>query len=284
MDYGTIGLALALLSSATTASAHALLKAGKDKLALRALIGAVGTIALGPFCLFVPVPTRDLLPWLAAANVLHTSYQLVLIRAYAASDFSVAYPLARGIVPIATATTGMVLLGDRLNLGTIAGIILTSLGILMIGIGRTVPVRALAAAITAGLLTAAYTVVDASAVRLAPVAMTFIAWFFLLDGLIILAIVAVVRRGRVICSLCAEGRHGLWAGIASLVSFGSALLALRLAAVGVVSALRETSVAFAIVIATVVLRERIDRRRTAALVTIAAGTVLILATIDRSSL
>ena len=52
-----VGVLLALLSSITTALAHALLKAGKDKLAVRALIGAVGTSALFPFCLFVPLPT-----------------------------------------------------------------------------------------------------------------------------------------------------------------------------------------------------------------------------------
>ena len=77
-----IGILLALLSSVTTALAHALLKAGKDKLAVRALIGAVGSFALLPFCFFVPLPTLPMLPWLGTASVLHTSYQLVLIRSY----------------------------------------------------------------------------------------------------------------------------------------------------------------------------------------------------------
>src|SRR3546814_18749741 len=80
----------------TTATAHALLKAGKDKLAVRALIGAVGTLALLPFSFFVPLPTLTMLPWLAIACVLHTSYQFVLIRAYESNDFAVAYPVARG--------------------------------------------------------------------------------------------------------------------------------------------------------------------------------------------
>jgi hypothetical protein len=49
-----------------TSSAHALLKAGKDKLAVRALIGAVGTIALAPICFFVPLPTSEMISCLSA--------------------------------------------------------------------------------------------------------------------------------------------------------------------------------------------------------------------------
>lgn len=66
------------------------------------------------------------------------------------------------------------------------------------------------------------------------------------------------------------------AGLTSLVSFGSALFALRLAPVGIVSALRETSVVFATLIAAFVLRENVDRRRVAATVVIVIGAIIIL--------
>lgn len=281
MDQVTVGIVLALLSSLTTASAHALLKAGRDKLAVRAVVGGVGMVAAAPACLLVALPTAELLPWLLAASALHTTYQLVLIRAYEASDFAVAYPVARGIAPVATATLGMALLGDRITGGAIAGIALVSAGILTIAGGGTIAGRGLAAAATAGLLTTAYTIVDAHAIRLAPAAMTFVAWFFLLDGIIMIPIFAVLRRGRAGALLRAEGRQGVMAGLASLVSFGSALIALRLAPVGIVSALRETSVVFGMLIAGLVLRERVDRRRVGATVVIAAGAILILVTAVR---
>lgn len=278
MDYTVIGIALAFVSSLTTASAHALLKAGKDKLAVRALIGAVGTIALAPICFLVPFPTNSLIPWLLAASALHTTYQLVLIRAYEASDFAVAYPIARGIAPIATAILGTALLGDQITAGTIVGVGLVSAGILTIAIGRMILTSGLIAAGIAGLLTTTYTIVDAHAIRMSPSAMTFVAWFFLLDGIIMFPIFATLRRGRVIALLRSEGRQGFVAGVTSLVSFGAALIALRLAPVGIVSALRETSVVFGMMIAAFFLRESVDRRRAGAAIVIALGAILIVAT------
>lgn len=284
MTYTGIGFLLALLSSVTTALAHALLKAGKDKLAVRALIGAVGTFVLLPFCFFVPLPTLPMLPWLATASVLHTSYQLLLIRAYEANDFAVAYPVARGVAPIATAILGVALLGDRITVAGLLGIGLVSGGILLIAVGRSIALAGLIAASLAGLLTTAYTVVDAHAIRLAPVAMTFVAWFFLLDGIIMFPIFAFARRGRVISLLRSEGRQGLMAGFTSLISFGAALFALLFAPVGIVAALRETSVVFGMLIAALALREHVDRRRAAGAVVITAGAILILATAPSSTI
>lgn len=278
MDNTAIGIALALVSSLTTASAHALLKAGKDKLAIRALIGAVGAVALAPICFLVPFPTNRLVPWLLAANVLHTTYQLVLIRSYQSSDFALAYPIARGISPIATALLGIALLGDQITAGTIIGVGLVSVGILTVALGRTITAGGLIAASISGLLTTTYTIVDAHAIRIAPSAMTFVAWFFLLDGIMMFPIFATLRRKQVIPLLRSEGRQGLMAGVTSLLSFGSALIALRLAPVGIVSAVRETSVVFGMLIAAFFLRESVDRRRAGAAVVIALGAIIIVAT------
>ena len=276
MEYSSLGVSLALLSSITTASAHALLKAGKDKLAVRAVIGAIGSITLAPVCLLVPLPAPIMLPWLGAASVLHTSYQLVLIRAYGANDFAVAYPVARGIAPIATALLGVGLLGDHVTALGLAGVGLVSAGILLIALGRSIAFAGLVAAGIAGLLTTTYTVVDAHAIRLAPVALTFVAWFFLLDGLIMFPIFLVSRKGRIGSLLRSEGRQGILAGLTSLISFGAALFALRLAPVGIVSALRETSVVFGIGIAAFALREHVDRRHVLGAVVIAIGAILVV--------
>lgn len=271
-----LGIALALFASLTTASAHALLKAGKDKLAVRALIGLTGLIPMLAWCFYVPPPSRTMMPWLALASLLHTTYQLVLIRAYSASDFAVAFPVARGIAPIATAALGVVLLGDRLTLPSLVGIAMVSAGLLSIALGRAIPRSGLLAAFAAGLLTTAYTVVDAHAIRLAPTAMTFIAWFFVLDGLMMLPIFIICRWGRVRELLRSEGRQGIAAGLTSLIGFGAALMALRITPTGTVSALRETSIVFAMLIAAFALKERVDRRRAGGAIIIAAGAILIV--------
>jgi len=276
MNNTAIGVALALLSSVTTAIAHGFLKAGKDKLAVRAILNAVGTSIALPVCFFVPLPTSAMLPWLIAASSLHTVYQFVLIRSYAANDFSVAYPISRGMAPIATAVLGVVFLADRITPIGLTGVMVVSAGILLIAIGRSIALHGLIAAAVAGLLTTAYTLVDAHAVRLAPIALTFVAWFFLLDGLIMVPIFVALRGRRAGALVRAEGLQGIVAGLVTQICFGSALFALRFAPVGVVSALRETSVVFGMATAALMLREQIDRQRLIGASIIAAGAMLIV--------
>ncbi len=272
----SVGIALALLSAVTTAFAHALLKSGKDKLAVRAATAAVTSGVAAPVCLLVPPPAAYLLPWLAGSCALHVAYQLALIRAYDATDFAVAFPIARGTAPIATAILGALLLNDPLSLPVLLGVAMVSIGILRLGLGQSIPRAGLIAAMITGLLITAYTTVDAAAVRLPPDALTFIAWFFLLEGLAMLSLFAMLRRKRIGILLRQEGRPGVIAGFTSLISFGSALLALRLAPVGVVSALRETSVVFGILLASFMLREHVGPRRAIAALIIAAGAVAII--------
>lgn len=269
------GVALALTSAATGAVAHAMLKSGRAKLVIRGLIGLTCAIVVAPGTAFVPPPTGRLWPWLLMASVLHTVYQLVLIRAYDAADFSVAYPLARGVVPISTAIVGVAFLGDRLTAPAWVGVAAVTGGLLLISARGGVGFSGFLWAAAAGFLTATYTVVDGHAVRLAPEAATFVVWFFILDGAIMFPLAAASRRGRMRALLSAEGGKGILAGIASLIGYGSALLALRLLPVGAASALRETGVVFGTAIARFGLNERVGVRRAAGAIMTAIGGALV---------
>lgn len=270
------GLSLALLAAAATAAAHALLKSGGDKLATRFLIGAVEAAVATPFLFFTPIPSGDLWVWLIASAGLHLIYQLVLIRAYDAADFSLAFPIARGIAPIATAILGVALLGDRLTPASLAGIALATVGLVALSFRAGLSRPGLIAAATAGLLTTAYTLVDAQGVRLAAEPLTFIAWFFLLDGLVITPVFVIARWGRMRATIQGDWAKGVTAGLVSLVGFGAVLWALALAPAGAVSALREVSVVFAMAIGAFALREPVSRRRLACGLAIAAGAVLVV--------
>ena len=271
-----LGLSLALLAAAATAAAHALLKSGDDKLATRFLNGAVEAAIAIPFLVFTPLPSGDLWLWLMASAGLHLVYQLVLIRAYDAADFSLAFPVARGIAPVATAILGMVLLGDRLTPASLAGIVLVTGGLVALSFRAGLSRSGLLAAATAGLLTTAYTLVDAQGVRLAPEPLTFIAWFFLLDGLVIMPVFILGRWGRMCATIRQDWAKGAAAGLISLVGFGAVLWALALAPAGGVSALREVSVVFAMAIGALALKESVTRRRLACGLAIAAGAGLVV--------
>lgn len=270
------GAALALLSSFTTAIAHAMLKSGRDVLAVRAVIGLTATVAMAPLALFTPFPTQTMAPWLLAANAIHAVYQLVLVKSYGANDFAVAYPLARGVSPIGAALIGAALMDERLSPLTFAGIGMVSTGMIAIVLGRDVAWAGVAAALLAGALTTAYTAVDATAIRLAPEAAVFIVWFFLLDGVVMTTILFALRGRRAAALMRAEGRKGVVAGVTTLIAFGAALFALALAPIGVVSALRETSVVFAVAIAALALKEKVDLRLALAAALVATGAILTI--------
>lgn len=271
------GLLLALLSAFTAAFAHALLKSGDNKLAVLAWIRVVEfTVAL-PFVLWIGLPPASLWPWILAAVGTHALYQLVLSWSYAVSDFTAAYPIARGFVPIFTALLGVLFLGDTLDPLTLAAIALVSLGILCLAArGSISPTGLLAAAIT-GLFTTAYTLIDAKGVRAAPDALTFVAWFFLMGSLAMPAAL-LARHGRAAFGLMARDRKaGLLAGIMALVSFAPALFALGLAPVGAVAAIRESSIIIALVIGSLVLKEKLGARRLTGALLVTAGMLGVIA-------
>ena len=270
------GLLLALFSAITSAFAHALLKSGDNKLATMAWIRICEFALSLPFVLWIGLPPDNLWPWLIAAVAVHAIYQLVLSWSYSVSDFTAAYPIARGFVPVFTAILGMALLGDRLHALVIIGIATVSLGILVLARGRSISPAGFAAAAIAGLLTTCYTLVDAKGVRAAPDMLTFIAWFFFLGSFSMPALLFARYGRRAVTLLAQDRRSGVGAGAMAIIAFAPALFALGLAPVGAVAAVRESSVLFGLVLGSLILKEKLGMRRIIGGLLVMAGTLGVL--------
>lgn len=270
-----LGLALAAGAAVATAAAHAFLKSGSDRMATRLVLGATEALVALPVVVLLPLPDAELARWLALSTAVHVIYQLVLIRAYDAADFSTAFPLARGVAPLATAGIGVWLLNDQLDPVALLGVAMISGGLLLMAARGRIATVGLIAALGAGLLTTAYTLIDAAAVRAAPSPLHFIAWFFLLDGLGLIPIALATRGMEVVRAARANWRRGAIAGVITLAGFGSALWALALAPAGAVSALRESGVVVAVLIGWLVLKEPVKADRMAAAVIVALGAGLV---------
>jgi drug/metabolite transporter (DMT)-like permease len=266
----TPGLWLAGFSALTTALAHASIKAGSDKLAVQAWVRLVGLGVASPIALWVGLPPAYLWLWLIAAAATHAIYQALLSFSYTVSDFSVAYPVARGIAPILTAVAGVVLLGDALGGWLILAIVTVSAGIIMLASGGYLSRSGLLAATATGMLTTAYSVIDARGMRLSPDLLTFVAWFFVLDGFAMPLLFVARRRSAAAAAFWMDRKPGLSAAIMAPVSFVPALYAFALAPVGAVAAIREASVLIGMVVAGRLLGEKVDAPRIigAALITI----------------
>ena len=271
------GILLALLSAVTTAITHALLKSGGNKLAIRTWISLLCFVIAFPVAVFIGLPPSDLIPWLVASCVLHAVYQFALIWSYDVSDFSAAFPIARGISPVFATVLGIAFLGDSLSLLSLTGISIVCGGIMGVAAFGKMSRSGLVAAIMTGLLTSLYTIVDAHSVRISPNAMTFIAWSYVLE-VIAMPTLFLWRHGQEAPKiLMPDIRIGGMAAFGTLVSYGVSLFAFRYAPVGVVSALRELSVLVGLVLAVFLLNERFNFRRIFGGLAIVAGAICIIA-------
>ncbi len=272
----TFGLLLALVSTISTAFAHAYLKAGRNKLAVQAWVRLTGfTVAL-PFAIAIGVPPVTVIPWILAAAAIHAVYQATLTWSYSISDFSVAYPLARGATPVFTSILGVGLLGDTMGPLMVAGIVIIASGIVLLARRGGLTRWGLIAALLAAVLTTAYTIVDAQGVRIAPEPLMFIAWFYVADGFSMPAALLIKERSGSLAALAGDCKIGLAAGIMALFAFVPALFAFDLAPVGAVSALRECSVLIGLVLGGAMLKETLDRHRIAGAVQIMCGGLAII--------
>jgi drug/metabolite transporter (DMT)-like permease len=123
---------------------------------------------------------------------------------------------------------------------------------------------------------ATYTQVDAWGARHSGAALSYTLWLFLSSGLP-LPIWALCTRAAALRTYArANGYYGVVGGIGTLTSYALALWAMTVAPVAMISALRETSILFGILISAFILHERVTRQRW-----IAAGLIVVGAAVMR---
>ena len=134
---------------------------------------------------------------------------------------------------------------------------------------------ALGLALMTGGIVALYTTWDAFVIRAVDNPFTFLAWFFLIDGLAFPIGYLIWHRGALPRPFAPIMRLGLIGGVVAYFSFGGIMLATRLDKVGEAAVLRETSVIFAAFLGWLMLGEKVGPRRLALIALIAAGAVIV---------
>lgn len=149
-------------SGATHAVVNAILKSGKDKMSSRALIDGFSAILVLPFAVLLPRPDGAW-PWLAGSGITHLLYLICLVKAFEHGDMSAAYPISRGAAPVLATITAVSLFGAPISVAVAAGVLLVSLGTLLIALRRHADRRSILWALATGGAIAAYTVIDSRA-------------------------------------------------------------------------------------------------------------------------
>jgi drug/metabolite transporter (DMT)-like permease len=270
---------LVLLSAVLHATWNAQLKSGghDDRPQFMSTMSLViGVLAL--ICAaFVPLPTPSAWICIAISGVIHIAYNLLLLQNYKLSDFASAYPIARGISPLLVTLGGFLLMHQRPNLFAIAGVVMISAGIVFLSTGseKTITLATLSALAT-GVIIAGYTVTDGIGVRRSQDTLSYTAWVFA-SYLLMVPVLRILKFPVRILHARSLPRATL-AGVFSLAAYTLVLWATHYADVGIVSALRETSVLWAVIIGSVFLHERFTWRRLASASIICCGVILLVAT------
>lgn len=231
---------------------------------------------------FISFPSLASLPFMFISVFVQIIYMYFIGIIYQKGDISQSYPIMRGMPPLLIALCSGFIIGEILSLKAWIGIALISIGILALAFealrksgqihATVLPLTLLNAA-----LIACYTMLDAVGIRLSQSPIGYILWIFFLIGLprFIFAIAMPTTRSIFMTYI----KHRWWlvliGGMLSLGAYGLALWAMTSLPVAIVSALRETSIVFAIILSFIILKEKISCARMIAALLIVCGVIAV---------
>jgi uncharacterized membrane protein len=296
-----IAIALVLVAATLHAGWNVLLKTSGDTLGTAVRLQAIGTAILLPIAIigwFVSRPPIDPagVGLALVSGVLEAAYFIFLSAAYARGALSLVYPLARGSAPLLAVVIGVVVLGERLAPGSLAGVICLLAGILLVArpwralreAGREHR-GAIGFALATGVTIAAYSAVDRVGVRLMEPWLYGAILAVFATALLSTSVVVGRRTGLLGSAVSAGnsaesrrphllGRDGL-AGVASLSAYLLILFAYSIAPLATVAPLRESGIVLAAAWGSLRLGETSGRRaasgRIAAAVLVVLGALLL---------
>jgi len=274
--------ALAALAMIGSAMAHSVMtlftKQARDTLVFRAVTILLCVPVCLPLAIVLPFPSWEVWRFLLLGAAIIWAFNMFLIAAFQRGEMNLVYPVMRGAAPAMAGLFAFLFLDEALSLIAIIGLATASAAIVAFawpernGVSKA---AALGFALSAAVMTAGYTVVDASGVRAAGDPILYAVWFFLLSA-VTMSVTALVRRGRRFVTAALQELPGSAksAGF-NLATYTLALYAYSVAPVAPTAALRETSIVFGAILAALVLKEPFGLRRGALALILAGGLALL---------
>ncbi|MGJ8586652.1 MAG: EamA family transporter [Yoonia sp.] len=271
---------LAVIGAAVLHAAwNALVKGGRDKLVSLCAV-MLGHIPFALVAILVAPPLgAEALPYLAAGIVLHLGYQLFLLFSYSTGDLTQVYPIARGSAPLIVAFVSITVLGVTLSGLELFAVLIIGIGIVSLALVRRADGlrngRAALFALITGCFIAGYSLVDGLGARAGGTSLGYFGWLALGNAIALGAIVAV-RAPQTYGTLWHSNQRLFWfGGGASFIAYAIVTWAFTQAPIALVTALRETSIVFALLIGVVFLKERLDLAKVLSTMAVLIGAALL---------
>ena len=204
-------------------------------------------------------------------------YQLFLGFAYEKGDLSRVYPMARGGAPIIVLIVSVILGIDTLGGFELIGILMLGIGILLMtrGILRSGEDRKLLPFVLgSACATAAYSVVDGMGARVMGDAIGYVSWLFILSAVFYTPVILMLHGRSILPNNIHQVKIGFAAGTGSFVAYAIVVWAMTQAPIALVSALRESSILFAMVMGWLLFKDKMDTPKIIASIVIVCGVMI----------
>ena len=227
--------------------------------------------------IILPMPSVESFPYIILSALIHQGYQNFLLTAYQTGKFTTVYPVARGFGPLVATVISIIFLGVYLKVFTLLSILLISAGVIFIGLfSKSVlkNYKILYTSLTTGVFIGIYSVVDGYGARISMSAISYMSWVFIFSALFFPIVLKFRKQKNILKKTLNEGKVIFWVGgFFSYVAYVITVWAFTKAPIPMVSALRESSIIFAIFIGYFYLKEKISLYKIISILLIFAGVL-----------
>ena len=285
-----LAVALVLISAIAHASWNLMVRRSDKPELTNWMMATCGALLASPIAMYLFVTnTPDQAGWwfILGTVILHIAYFFTLGRAYKYGDLSLVYPIARGLGLVLIPVVGVTVLDELVSILAGFGIIAIFTGVVMVGSSSGTGFRALLKprsmfadrgvlfALITGILIAAYSALDKRGVEY--VEPIFYMFCLSLGGSVgVLPLIArSYASSEFIMEIRTRWKIGLLGGLCQFLAYTLVLSAFRLSPVSYIGPFRELAILFGVVLAVVVLKERVTRSRAAGAMAIGLGSLVV---------
>ena len=285
-----LAVVLVLISALFHASWNLLVRRSDSPELSNWMMASSGAILSAPIALymFVTTPPDPVGWWFIAGTIaLHIAYFFTLGRAYKHGDLSLVYPIARGLGLVLIPIVGVIVLEESVSPMAVIGIAAIFIGVVTIGSssGKGLKIwlkprsfladKGVVFAVLTGVLIASYSTLDKRGVE--HVEPIFYMFTLSLGGS--LGILPILSRSYAKTDFVAEIKSrwkiGLLGGALQFLAYGLVLSAFKLSPVSYIGPFRELGIVFGVLMAVLILKERVTRNRALGAITIGSGAILV---------
>jgi len=227
--------------------------------------------------IILPMPSIESFPYIILSALVHQGYQNFLLTAYQTGKFTTVYPVARGFGPLVATVISIIFLGVHLKVFTLLSIFFISTGVIFIGLfSKSVlkNYKILYTSLTTGVFIGIYSVIDGYGARISMSAISYMSWVFIFSALFFPIVLKFRKQKNILKKTLNEGKVIFWVGgFFSYIAYVITVWAFTKAPIPMVSALRESSIIFAIFIGYFYLKEKISLYKIISILLIFVGVL-----------